>query len=73
MYNCSKGGINMVLNRPIQPGTDICIKEENASPDSPHQDGFRAEVIWCKDVSDVYASYYGKYEAGLAYYEPFAS
>ncbi len=70
MYNNSRGGMNLVSNRPLKPGSDICIKMENYSAGTSNQDDFRGEVIWCKDVSNVYASYYGKYETGVEYYAP---
>jgi hypothetical protein len=70
MYNNSRGGMNLVSNRPLKPGSDICIKMENYSAGTSNPDEFRAEVIWCKDVSNVYASYYGKYECGVEYHAP---
>ncbi len=70
MYNNSRGGMNLVSNRLLKPGSEISIKMENYSAGTSNQDNLRAEVIWSKDVSNVYASYYGKYETGIEYHAP---
>ncbi len=69
MYNNSPGGMSFVSNQPLYPGSDICIKLEDYLKETSPIDGYRAEVIWCKEVADVYASYYGDYEIGVQYYD----
>ena len=64
MYNSSLGGMCFITNSSIPPGSDLCIKIENFSPTYfSHEisDGYRGEVKWCHECTDVYASYYGKF------------
>ena len=69
MYNNSQGGMCFVANASLMPGAAIFIKTEDYLPDffNSHDPAHRAEVKWCKEVADVYASYYGKYEIGVQY------
>ena len=62
MYNTCEGGMYFEANKALQPGSDICIKVSNYSPESHGLeaiDGYRAEVMWCRKVhkEDAYACY----------------
>jgi len=64
MCNCSEGGMYFESeHNTLKRGTDIWIKMVNSSPDlhgTAVQDGYRAEVVWCRRISDREASpYYG--------------
>ncbi len=70
MYNYSMDGMCFVSDTALDPGADINIRMEYHSPmiyGPISRDNYRATVRWCKSVSDVYASYYGKYEIGVKY------
>jgi hypothetical protein len=73
MYNYSPDGMCFVSNSPIDPGSEIMVKMEFYSPiicGSEACENYRAKVVWCREVKDVYASYYGKYEVGVNYLRP---
>ena len=70
MYNYSMEGMCFVSSRAIPPGTEIDIKMEYHTPmiyGPVSKENYRAKVRWCREVGDVYASYYGKYEIGVKY------
>lgn len=67
MYNSSAGGMNFISTRPLLPGTDIWIKIEDYLSNSGTSESKHAEVKWCKNVSSIYASYYGQWEIGVQF------
>jgi hypothetical protein len=74
MYNYSMGGMCFITNAAIQPGSDICVKMEGYSSEMLNMGtepnaGYRGEVVWCSEVSGIYASYHGQYEVGIQFYD----
>lgn len=70
MYNTSKGGMCFVSDYALAPGEKIFVKMEDYSIDTQpveETDAQWAEVKWCQEVRDIYASYYGQYEIGVQY------
>ena len=70
MYNYSMDGMCFVSSAALEPGTEINIKMEYHTPmiyGPVAKENYRARVKWCREVGDVYASYYGKYEIGVKY------
>jgi hypothetical protein len=65
MYNYSLDGIYLESEHPARPGSDICIKMVNRSPDTC--DGYRAQVKWCKKIDRPDISCYG---IGVQYSRP---
>jgi len=53
LCNSSEGGMYFESDTDIQPGTEICIRMTDYSPDihGPEaREGYRAEVMWCRKV-----------------------
>ncbi len=72
MCNLGPGGMCLITNRLLQPGSDICILTTNYSHFSDildYEDGYRAEVIWCNEINDSFESYFGKYAVGVQFYD----
>ncbi len=70
MYNNSTGGMCFVSDYALHPGEKIFVQLESYSMDvhtTREMEDQWAEVKWCQEVSDIYASYYGRYEIGLQY------
>ncbi len=63
MCNSSDGGMYFESDHDIHPGSEICIRIADYSPDihSPEaRDGYRAEVMWCRKIyKEDDASCYG--------------
>lgn len=71
MLNSSTEGMHFEAGYAIEPGSEICIKMLNYSPDinySPEAyKAFRATVKWCKEMENSDSSSYG---IGVQYYKP---
>lgn len=62
MYNSGEGGMYFEANDALKPGSDICIKLGNYSPEYHGLeaiDGYRAEVMWCRKVAKEEGACYG--------------
>lgn len=61
----SVGGMGLRSEFGLEPGADIFIGIEN-SPYSPSHDIFRAQVVWCKAISDGFNFF--RFAMGIKYY-----
>ena len=65
MVNYSPCGMYFQSDLGLEPGTDIFIGIEN-SPYSVSHDIYRAQVIWCEELSDDTAFF--RFGIGVKYY-----
>ncbi len=65
MYNYSRSGMYFESDFAPRVGADIFVGIEN-SPYSSGHDVYRAQVMWCKKLSDGASYYY--YGVGIKYY-----
>ncbi len=61
----SVGGMGLRSEYRLEPGADIFIGIEN-SPYSTNHDIFRAQVVWCKAISDGFDFF--RFAAGIKFY-----
>ena len=61
----SIGGMGLRSEYGLEPGTDIFIGIEN-SPYSNNHDIFRAQVVWCEELTDD-ADHF-RFAMGIKYY-----
>ncbi len=63
MYNSSKDGIYLEADFALQPGSDICIKIVNSTPDDIYSPeaykAYKGKVKWCQETQDSESSAYG--------------
>ena len=65
MVNYSICGMYLQSDFRLEPGSDIFIGIEN-SPYSANHDIYRAQVIWCRELSEDIALF--RYGIGVKYY-----
>ncbi|MDY6793009.1 MAG: hypothetical protein SWH54_17225 [Thermodesulfobacteriota bacterium] len=56
IYNSSSSGIYFESDVPIRPGTEICVKNNNATRFSG-SDICHVKVIWCERIQDSHVFY----------------
>ena len=56
IFNSSSSGIYFESNRPILPGTEIYIKNNNSTGFSG-SNLCRVEVVWCEEINDAVVFY----------------
>ncbi|MDM8526532.1 PilZ domain-containing protein, partial [Desulfococcaceae bacterium HSG8] len=62
VLNTSEGGMYFESGHDLHPGSEICIKMRDYSPDThgPEAcDGYRAEVMWCRKIFKGDTTCYG--------------
>ncbi len=71
MYNSCMDGMYFETDFALQPGSDICIKIINLTPDDTYcpeaYKAYKGKVKWCKETSDPDNTGYG---VGVQYSKP---